>query len=415
MKGWRKVTVIIAALVLVAGLVSCDLFSSDGSGKDNGGTKVNKPEFSVALSNYNDLTARRSVADGKIVLSLYGVKNYNTGSVKTFTAGQKLNITRIENDSKIYMEGELRSTDLNEDMRDILGAIKLTIGNALSGAEGAAVENILGYLNGTNSMRFNLGYDGIGSYNAKGNIINGAGSNEIYVATNDDFINYELTKKLIGVDFQISDYLMFSTFVNFNGAAGWISGDGASAYLDNAKNQYNYILSANNEKIYNYIFGLISQYAEGLDLERYAADAQKYNECIGFIKKWVSIGDSTVSAAVNKDNLPLSMSTSIRVNVNIKVSELRTVIHILIDDEAKANKIWNPALEVLLDAVFRGINDERGYIGASLDISLNEEFSYDAESVSLEGMDPDLFISASDEKAGRVSYLAVKPEDDQED
>lgn len=403
-RHWRKIMILALALVLVTSLMSCDLL--DGAKPIVDDVKVAKPEYSVALNNYNNLEAKSSNFEGKVVFTVYGA-NLVSGAAKTFTAGQHITLNRIQNDNRIYVDGRVESCDLSDNMTSLLTVLKDRICNLLSGKNKDTVYNILGYLDGSKNINFDLGYDGANtSYNFKGQINSGAAQEEMFISTNNDYINNELTLKQITADININDYLMFSTFVNFNKDFGWLEKDEASGFFDSVSGLCDYQMKASNDKIYNYILNLAESYIGSLDIDRYASDIAKYNECIGLITKWISIGSSSVKASVNKDNLPVRMQTATRLNININISELNQVIYYLCDDDDKAKDIVD-GIKFASDIGIRGINNEPNTIGITIDVSMDETFKYDEESVSLANVDADLFIDALADKPGRISYVVT--------
>lgn len=412
MKGiLRKVSLLLLAIMLLMSLASCDLFSSGTKDPTIDEKKVTKPEFSVALENYKTLDAKYSEFDGKVVLTVYGKVNENTGTAKTFSAGQHILLKRIQNGDKIYIDGELGSCDLSDNMVALLTLVKQNIGSLIPPETKATVDTALGYLDGTRYAKFLLGYDNsTSSYNFKGRLTNKATQDEIFYATNNEYIQSELQKKSINTDIHLNDYLMFSTFVNFSNEGGWISGDAASNFFDAASAISNYQMSASNEKIYKYVLDLVENFVGSLDVTKYASDIAKYNDCIDIIKKWITIGESSVTASVNKDNLPVRMQTATRVNINIDMAQLSEVIYTICSNDATAKKIMDAVDLVRNLSTLRGTNNETNTIGISLDLSFDETFKYDEESVSLKNADADLFIDAKTERNDRVSYIVRKEE-----
>lgn len=403
MKSIRKITVLILALVLVASLCSCDLFSSGKSDDSNtGGQKVAKPEFTLALSNYQSLTAKRSDFDGKVVFTLYGKPNAK-GSGSPYTAGQKVTMKRIQNGSKVYIDGEVGSCDLNGDMRSFLLSLKAVVGSFLSKKEADTVKNVIGYLDGTNTVSFLLGYDEkTTSYNFKGSIFQVLNKDvikkdEVYLAVNDEYIQSFFDNKNIDINLELEKYLMFSTFVNFNKEAGWISKDTASGFFDTVNAVCNYQLNAASDKIYNYIVNTVENFFGSLDVAKYASDIRKYNECINIVKSWISMGESTVNATVNKDNLPVKMQTAIRINININIEQLIQVLNIIFEESTETIR------GLINNIITSKFGDNT--LSMSVDISFDETFKYNEKSVSLDDADLDLFIDAKEEKEGRISYI----------
>jgi hypothetical protein len=406
MKKGRKLLILFLILILSMSLFSCDLLSSStNTDIDTDVIKVAKPEFNLAMQNYDELSAKNSVFEGKVVMSMYGKVDEDTNEATTYTAGQELTLNRIENDNKIYIDGDLNSCDVCDYISTLVGFVRSNLlddNEIFDVSTTEYINDALGYLLGTNSLEFEIGYDGVGTYNAISNVITDGETKTSSVAINDEYINYELTNNLIDAEINLSDYLMYSTFVNFGSASDWIDCDSASKYYTDTIADYE--MSASSEKIYDFIFGLVEDYIVSLDIDAYEAEIQKYDECIGYIKNWVSVGESSVYATVNEDNLPVNMDTSIQINININKDELKTVIYTLIGDSDKADKIWTTSLEFLLSSMFRGTNGETGLIGISFDISMKEAYNYDDESVSLENVNQALFIDAEEFVEGRVSY-----------
>lgn len=392
----RKILLAIMIIALCAVMTSCDLFSKTPRSDE---FKVAKPDFNLAMENYENAPVKKSSLEGKIVLTFHGK---NTDVTKR-TAGQALILNRIENNGKIYMDGSLNSCDLNDTINALIKAAKISIDTLGDKRTANILKDALNYLDGTTRLQFSSGYDGSSSYNFKGSVRTGSKNNEIYYATDDEFISYELLKNKINAEIKISDYMMFSTFVDFSSSANWINEDTASKFFNAANNICNYEMSARSEKLYNYILGLSQKYIAGLDPEKYASEIRKYNECLVYMKNWLKIGDSTVSATVNSDNLPVTMNTSIRISLDIPLNELQTVINIICNEE-DAKKITT-VVDKIKTAGFRGLNGEEERIGISFDVSLSEKFYYDEESVSLSNIDADLFINAKETKPGRISYI----------
>jgi hypothetical protein len=390
MKGqWRKIVILILALILLASLSSCDLFTF-GSGDNIDDEKVAKPEFKLAMDNYNTLNPKSSEFEGKILISLYGKDN------KTYSAGERLNLQRIQNGNKIYVDGSIS----NENNTDNMQALLMTIKELFPQNASSILKSAIGYLDGTQSAGFSLGYDNTNSsYNLKAKLKNDIKTESIYYATNNEFVMNELLTKNINSSINVNDYLMFSTFVDFNNGSGWISSDEASAFFDNAKELGNYQMSVNGQKVYGYIIERMEGFIKSLTGEKFANDLEKYNECIDIIKDWVSIGESSTTASVNKNNLPVRMQTKTRINISFDIVELEEVLYkIYKDDESIASIMEKIKIPI-------GFILQSHTINMSIDLSFDESFKYDEESVSLDTVDQGLFIDAKEKMKGRVSYI----------
>lgn len=388
-RQWHKVIILAMTFILVMSLCSCDLLSWGGKNNSTNEKKVAKPEFSIAMANYETLDAKKSEFEGKVVITFYGKS--------TFTAGQAVSLTRIQNGNKTYIDGSIKSCDLdNIDsiINPLIAILPLNIKDK--------AENVKGYLNGTNSAEFLFGHDSVtSSYNFKGNLKKADKTDAVYYATNDEFINNKLQEISINSNLKLSDYLMFSTFVNFSKDGGWIGGDEASAFYDNVSALSNYQMSASNEKIYNYVLDTIENFIGSLDITKYESDIKRYNEYIGMIKSWITLDNSTVNASVDKNNLPVKMNTTTRVNININTAQFIDIITEICDlDTAKELFFLNYIL-----SMFKGTNNEENTLGISLDITMDETFRYDEENINLDVVDQDLFLDAKVEKAKRVSYI----------
>ena len=409
-RRWRKIAIALLAFILLASLCSCDLLNG-GNTNNNDEIRAPKPEFKVALDNYGLLKAKRSEFEGSITISIYGKVNDRTGKPNTYSTTQRFDLTRIQNDGKIYVDGNVYNQDSSYNMESLLGSIKSALSeiNKLPRQTLDTITSIIGYLDGTRSANVLLGYDSShSSYNLKGTLKGGKQSDTLYYATNNEYIVNELLHNNIFSNIKFNDYLMFSTFVDFSGNSGWINSDEASSLFDNAKGLCNYQMSANTEKIYNYVIGLVEEYISGLDIEKYGNDIKTYTDCVNIIKGWISIGESNISASVNKDNLPVSMLTTTTININIDINELEEVLNKIFTDEKLVNDIIKK-LEVTT-AFLLGTSS----INMSIGLSLSESFSYDNQSTSLDTVDADLFIDAKEEKAGRVSYIVRDDIEEQE-
>lgn len=409
MKSIRKLLILITVVGFAILLFSC---------KDNTDIPddaVSKPAFNAAISKYETLENRGSDLDIKFTVTLYGAvttvtdkKGNESTNQNLFVIGQNIKLRRMQNNGKIYVEGNLSSCDVSDDIMTLINAIVQDDAD-----QNSDQMNILkNYLNGNIKINFRLGYDGKGNYNLKLGVkwedIDSSG----WFGVNQSSIDALLAYLKYNQAFDLSEFLMLSTYIDPNDSK-WIDEDTASKFWSESLNAYNYEMKINDEQLINTIFNTIDGIAMSFDKTEYEDPIKKYNKYSGYLKNWITVGDNGIAATVNENNLPNEMTTCATIFANIDTTELKTIIYDIMPED-NADESWT-LIKTLSLFLLKGINGENDKIGISLQLLMEENYFYDDENLSLADIEDDMFSDCTVEKENRKTFIFDKESEDLED
>ncbi|MFA6867142.1 MAG: hypothetical protein WCR54_06455 [Clostridia bacterium] len=409
MKATKHLLIIIMIFGLAISLFAC---------KESTPTvqKEAKPAFNAALTNYETLENKGSDFEAKFIVTLYGKVTEaedGTQNQTKFTVGQHIQLNRIKNGKKIYIAGELGSCDVSSDVSMLISSVSgFSKSNSDKPDDNDKKDDditlLKKYLDGEILVNFKIGYDGNGNYNAKVAIKNDTIDEHRWIGTNQDNINKFLDYIKFENTINLSQYLMFSTYINPD-EKSWIDKDSASMFWCDSLDAYNYEMQINDDQLIDSIFSVIDKYVGYFDNTEYATEIEKYNKYIGYLHNWISIGDNGIAATVNENGLPIDMTTSATLYANIDIKELKTIIGDTMseDDADTANSFINFASLLLL----RGINGEKDKFGISFQIILDEKYLYNDADISLKDIDEDMFADCSEDIADRDYTFLFDKED----
>lgn len=403
-----KIVSLILCLVMAAALFAC------GAEEDNRSNIV-KPDISKALNDYEQLNIKRSNFAASFSFSLFRNlldKQTNKRELVPASITERLSLDRIVNGDKIYMDGDLRTSQIDEQIYNLYTALRNFVASMGNGPKyDPAEDDIATYLNGTTHFDMRLGYAD-GCYNLKASYEDGSTDPQsFWGATDDENVDKLISLLNLDLDVTLSDYLMTSGLMDLTNASEWISGDAASKYFSTVSNKFIYNLTADSDKLYALIFSYVDKLAEAFGAEEYAEDLQKFHRVLPYLKKWVSVGPSSVDATVTSSGLPDKMTTAMRVNVNINLTELDEVLYILFPKDKKDLMVMVNFAVVFLS--LRGVNGEENTLGIAFDLLLEENFLYGAENCALDSVDADLFLPVSEENENRYVFLVKDEEQDE--
>lgn len=396
MKLFKKIVVLVIMLAL-----SMSIFA--GCKKDNDKNKE-KPDIHAAFMNYEACDKKKSIFEAGIKFTMFS----SDGQPISF--GQKLTADRILNNDKIYIEASIGSFGVSDNFIDIVNSIN-TIMGLIPNMQSAQIDpEVIAYINAERQFVGKLGYDGAGTYNAKGDYIKKGETpdyldddNKPYWVATDEASIINIQNNL-GYNGGISpkDFLMYSTMIDLDKTAGWIKNDSASLYYDELQQAYLYSITTAGAKLKGLILDSINESAENFDEEQYAEDLRLYAEIIPTVSKWIKTPDSTVNAQVDKEGRLKSFSSSMRIDIDINVEEMWQILALIMPKE---NKAMIDAASFFLSNMFRSSAGGKGIWTIRIDLTTDETFYYDEQSVSLSNVDPDMFLAITEKNADRFAII----------
>ncbi len=402
-KLFKTIIIITLVLTVLVGAAACSLRVDESR-------NTVKPDIKMAMDNYAKLTTKKSEFSGKIILKLFGQKNPTEKEPVSHTIGQEAKLDRIQNNGSTYIEGTLRSCHVTSAVDGLLQLIPDKLFSSLGGSSVNNKSSVKSYLTGKTYYSLDMGHRN-GNYNIKTTYHNGEANPQPYwAATNDESINAFLTNNSINHKVKISEYLMFSTFIDLSSTSAMAAFDNASKFLSTDTNSFVYNIGANSEKIYQMVFDTIAKYMDFLSDDEYEVFLDMYQTMLPKMKNWVKVGNASVDASVSKNNLPVRMNTKVTVYLDIPLQDLLDMVDILVENEKE-----NKEIKLLLNGAnvfLRGREGETGKFSADFDIILDENFVYDDNSCSLDDVETDMFLDiAVDNAAREVFKIAVKSSD----
>lgn len=393
----KRIVVKILALTLCV-IFMLTLFAcvNDEDNREN----IVKPDISTALNNYHELTKKHSNFDASIGFYIYRMTG--TGNNRALTSAkivEKLQLKRTVNDEKIYIDGSLKTDTADEQLVSMYKYIQKLV----RPGDNHANDPIIQYLEGKTRFDAKLGYFE-DCYNLKTCYVEENVQPSVFWGASTNQTVDNLIKHFnLDLDISINEYLMTSGLLDLSSASEWMSGDKASKYFSTASNKFVYNLIADSQKIYEILFDYVNKIAAAFGAEEYVDDLAKFNQVLPYLKKWFSVGPSTLDALVGENGLPDKMATSMQVDLNINLTDLEQVLAILMpDDKVQLMNLINLAY---IGLGLRGTKGEENTIGLSLNFLLEENFLYDDSSCSLDDVDADLFLPIDVENPNRELFL----------
>lgn len=364
-----------------------------------------KPNVHAALAAYKNYTQKKSVFNAGVKITLFRALE---GEVVPVSIGQLLQVERILNNDKIYMDAKLGSAFVSESFFSLKDSI-VNLGKALKMDIDLDPE-VMRYIEGETQFVGKLGYDGLGNYNGKGDFITKGDTPDYlddlgapyWVATDDNSILNVQKNMKSGTAFTLKDFLMFSTMIDLSVNDGWVIGDAAEDFYNNDSQAYLYALTTSGAKLKALILDMIGDTSEGFDEEQYAEELRLYAEIFPTIAGWISTPNSTINVSLDQMGKLKTLSSSIRIDINIKLEEMWRIVEIFVPEEQKA---FLPLVKLGLNNIFVAASGESGIWTVRIDFTTEESFYYDADSINLENADSDLFIPVSQNIEGRQEII----------
>lgn len=408
----KKKLIFVVILVLICS-VFCGILSSCGKKPEESNVATAKPDIQTALGNYEKVSVKKSDFSMELTATLHrNVKDPNGKLVPSnFFVKEKLSLVRILNNDKIYVEGSLKTDSITEDLPTTYKSAQRLIRKDYDSEK----DSILRYLEGKTYFDAKLGYAD-GSYNLKlATMDDGKAKRNFWGATDNASVNDLIKSFKVDATVDMSKYVMSTGIIDLTEVSDWLSGDAASKYLSPQTKKFIYNITADPEKLNETLFKYIEKFAALFGKEDYAEDLELYAKLLPYIKQWVSFGPSSIDASVSDKGLPEEMTTSMQLNLNINKVQLEEVIGILFENPKDKEKIIGTMnLLFMLLSPTDTDNNASGTLGLTFDFKVKEKFSYDKAACSLEKVDGDLFIPATEDAENRREYLYKYEEEKQE-
>jgi hypothetical protein len=101
-----------------------------------------------------------------------------------------------------------------------------------------------------------------------------------------------------------------------------------------------------------------------------------------------------------------SLSSSMRIDINIDLAQLRQIAQLQLLPEDQKQMIRSAA--TLMDLLFVSAAGSKGTVTIRIDLTTDESFYYDADAISLENADSDLFMPVSQNVENRHEIVIAK-------
>lgn len=366
-----------------------------------------KPDIHAAIAAYNKAKQKKSVFSAGIKITMF---QYSSKETIPISVGQLIEIERILNNDKIYMDAKLGSAFVSENFISTVNSI-ITLADTFDMDLGVDPE-VMRYVRGETQFVGKLGYDGLGNYNGKGDYVEKGqipdylddSGMPLWVAVNDDSV-LNLQKNLkTGTAFTLKDFLMFSNIIDLSVNDGWVVNDAADLYYNEESQAYLYALTTSGAKLKSLILDMIGDTKDGFDEEEYAEELRLYASVIPTVSNWISTPNSTINASVDQAGRLKSLSSSMRIDINIDLAQLRQIAQLLPEDQKQM--IMSAA--ALMNLFFVSAAGSKGTVTIRIDLTTDESFYYDADAISLENADSDLFMPVSQNVENRHEIVIAK-------
>lgn len=400
----KFIAIIIIGILSIGFLVGC---------KKNGSKDIEKPDIHTALAEYQQLSKKKSVFEAGIKFTMFRFKE-NAPYPVSF--GQLLSTDRVLNDGRIYMEAALGSYGVSENLVSMLEEINSLLPLITKGEETNSIDpEVFEYINGNTRFVGKLGYDGIGTYNAKGD----------YILKDkvEEFFNKHTPTNWVSIDDQsilnlqrnfgyngeilLKDYLMFSTMIDLSPTAGWIMNDIAGKQYNEEQEAFVYSITTLGSKLKAFILDALNKQSEGFDEEQYAEDLQLYAQIIPMVSGWIKASNSNIDAKVDKNGKLQAFSSSMQIDIDIKLDELWDIARLILP---QSEHVMIGLVDFFLGSFFRSSSGGKGIWSIRIELTTDEWFYYDDESLNLSKVDTDLFLPNSEEHADRYE-IRITPKD----
>ncbi len=361
-----------------------------------------KPDVHAALAAYKDYKQKKSVFNAGLKITLFKPDSGNT--VIPISIGQLLQVDRILNNDKIYMDATLGAAFVSPGFFSMVDSLT-RLAETFDMDVGLDPE-VLSYIRGETQFVGKLGYDGVGNYNGKGDYITKGETPDYkddlgapyWAAINDSAILNIQKNMKSGTAYTLKDFLMFSTMIDLSVNDGWVIGDAADKYYNNDSQSYLYAFTTSGAKLKALILDMIGDTSEGFDEEQYAEELRLYADIIPTVSNWISTPNSTINVSLDQASKLKTLSSSIRIDINVKVQEMWDIVALLLPEDQQS---IITAAKIMLSNFFVAASGEYGTWTIRIDFTTEESFYYDAASISLENVDSDLFIPVSQDVEGR--------------
>lgn len=388
-----------AVCLLTVFLLTGCFFSADVDNREN----TLKPDISASKEDYDKLTAKRSVTDTTFKVTLFKAQA-SSSALTPISLSENLVADRIFNEDKIYIDAAVRTSYADD---ALVNLYKFLIKNKGS-LTNISDSDILAFLEGNLSLALRSGIaDGV--YNLKV-FASETGKEErslFYGATDDKNVNALLSSFGIPFNGSISDYLITSGFINLNNVSEWLSQDVASKYFSTADNKFIYSLVGDPEKVIDILLSFLPDESEA------ASYVDDYAKVLATVKSWISVSDVSVDALVHPNKMPDKSTTSLRIDINLNLTELNDVL-------GKISSISDEDRTAVLDLLrsvaalynLRGTEGQLNTIGITLDVTSVEQFLYN-EDCSLEGKE--IYFASLDEEIPDRKVYVYSPDENTPD
>ncbi|MFW5780311.1 MAG: hypothetical protein ACOCWI_02540 [Bacillota bacterium] len=392
------------SLILMLVLLSAVMFGCGKNDEDN--EPEEKPDLHRAMLEYEEKTQKKSMFEGEFKVTFF---QKSGGEVKPQSIAQKLVAERIQNEDQIYIDAKLGTSFISEGFMGYLEAI-ISILNSASDEEMSVDQEILKYLNGETEFRGLLGYDGLGTYNVKGDY-NETGQtpdykddmgNPYWFSVDEVSVINLMHNMNISGSFSLKDYLMFSTMIDLSPSEEWVRRDEEEEFFSEDEEAYMYAITTYGAKLRALIADMIGEAEENLDSDEYAEELQLYADIFPTVMSWLSVHDSKVDAKVDKDGNMRSFASSITVDLNINIEELRDILELLIEDDPDITPSTIRMAMLGMSLILTSATGSNDVWTIRFELATQENFYYDENSIDLSEKDQELFIPNSEDVEGRT-------------
>jgi hypothetical protein len=341
-----------------------------------------KADFSEVLSNYEKTENKKAEAlvnisfDASFNLNAEGFDGEYT--IKFVQTGE---IDRIANGGKAVADFDVYTapTDkANSELSLIIFALKSKGLTDLA----TIIEDY--FHKKTTMASLLVGYDGADTFNIKTGYYPKGGQREyqtFYAISQQTIGQYE---DMLGLGdartISFKDLLVTSDFLGLAANPSVMADDTASQRLDKDANAFLYSFALNNALLKDNLINMFEQkilyYLSLLVTDE--SIYESYNQIKSTVKGWFNIESTSVNAAANSAGKLSAMNTAIKLALNVPNKDLKNVVNIIMPGKG--------------DEIVALISDIR--IG--INISVNEEYFYDADSIILSGYEPEGIFESAD-------------------
>lgn len=391
MKNFTKIIALITIIVICFGVMAGCIKNNNNNIKG-----IEKPDFEVAMKNYNECNKKKSVFDANLKFTLF---LGNGDPVEEITFGQHFSAKRIQNEEQIYMDATLCTADVSQNLKDMLDSVTSFMESR--GEEVNLGKTFQDYLlDGTTQYTGKLGVNSYGDYNAKGDYhlkteepdyLDENGHIQ-WVGMNESSMANIQTSMGIANPISLKDYLMYSTSIDFSEENHWITADSGDLYYNQDEENFNYSLTTKGTNLRNIILQMFSGTADRFNEEDYASDLELFDDVFDTFSSWVYVHDTVTNAKVSKEGQLQAFSSGIMIDINMDKTELISLLKKIMPDEEDKTTITMISLGLSLLG-FSSPTGDTDIFTVRVEFDTNEQFYYDDASIDLSTVDQDLFLS----------------------